>query len=82
MRCKVILLVKPVRRPKWWPRNGRSAAWATIHWDGHWVLGYSIGNDTRRAFNRTQVRAAQRRWLDEYDYRKWTFKEVFVEAWT
>ena len=81
MRCKVVLLVKPARRPKWWPRNGKAAAWATVNWDGQWVIGYSIGTDERKAFNRTQVRAAQHRWTDDYDLRKWTFKEVPVEPW-
>jgi len=72
-----LLLVKPARRPRWWPKNGSgTAAWATIHWDGKWVLGYSIGIDHGRAFHRRQLDAAKRRWNEEYDSRKWTFKEI------
>ncbi len=77
----VILLVKPARRPRWWPKNGHSAAWATIHWDGKWVLGYSIGIDRSKQFRRRQAEAARRRWNEEYDYRKWAFKEIPTEPW-
>ena len=75
----VVLLVKPARRPVWWPKNGKGTAWATIHWDGTWVIGYSVGAHFDKAFRRAQVQAAMREWNGDYDFRKWIFKEVPVE---
>ena len=77
----VMLLVKPARRPRWWPRNGRGAAWATVHWDGSWITGYTIGEYQDKAFPRRQSQIAQRRWTEEHDERKWTFKEVPMEPY-
>jgi hypothetical protein len=45
------------------------------------VIGYSIGEHQDKAFRRTQAEAARRRWNEEYDLRKWTFKEIPVEPW-
>jgi hypothetical protein len=74
---EIVLLVKPARRPSWWPKNGKKgAAWATINWDGEWILGYSIGVDFKKQFRRSQARAARNLWEEEYDFRKWVFREV------
>lgn len=77
---KVLLLVKPARRPRWWPttEKGRTA-WATVSWDGEYVVGYSIGRHESAAIDRSEARAARRAWRQDNPQRRWDIMTDAVE---
>lgn len=73
--AKVIVLMRPARRPKWWPKgeDGR-AAWATLNFDKGGVRGYTIGRHEDHAKSPRYVWPAIDEWEDDNDNRFWDFK--------
>lgn len=73
--AKVVVLVRPARRPGWWPRgeDGR-AAWATLNFTCGGVWGYRIGRFPDLAASPRCVWAAIDEWEDDNDNRFWDFR--------
>jgi hypothetical protein len=41
---KIMVLIRPARRPTWWPKAGNEASWATIDFSPETgYVGFSVG---------------------------------------
>lgn len=78
-RRRVLVLIKPARRPKWWPQDdvGRTA-WATLNCDRYGVWGYTVGRDPDRAVSPRYVWPAINEWEEDNDHRMWDVKVEIV----
>jgi hypothetical protein len=73
--AKVMVLLRPARRPHWWPKgtDGR-AAWATLNFSCEGVWGFTIGRYPDRAASPRCVWDAINEWEDDNDNRFWDFR--------
>ncbi len=78
-RQKVMILARPVRAPKWWPRiNKREAAWVTVCATGPNVTGWTLGEDKSEAVPLRYVDIVEEDFVEVVVQRSVNFNEVWV----